>query len=172
MRNKVLVLIVVLFTLGSTSAVDAASAPPQVCNSDLTNGAKHGYEVFTAYLANSMAEALWPYYKLGRSKNDAWVAAATNRLESRYYDQARAVIEKRVAGWPRGIQKVPVPHVEVTCLNTYLSTDTALLTTTETWKVTTKSGKLLYAEKNQTHHITMHRVPGLILHKWVVTSGV
>jgi hypothetical protein len=36
--------------------------------------------------------------------------------------------------------------------------------------VVANGGRVLFAENNQPHTITMHRVPGVVLHKWVVTD--
>ena len=46
----------------------------------------------------------------------------------------------------------------------------AVLRTHETWRVATAGGQVLFAETDHPHTITMRRVPGVVLHKWVVTD--
>lgn len=132
--------------------------------------AGHVYEVCTAYIANSSLAVLVPYYKYANGSNTTLRRYVTYRLGSRYSGQAYRLITARVAQWPTGTMEVAVPYIRIIAVHSSLRTNTATLTTQETWQVTTQTGRVVYQERNQRHTITMHRVPSYILHKWVVTN--
>lgn len=48
--------------------------------------------------------------------------------------------------------------------------NTARIATHESWRVSTATGRVLFAETAKRHVVTMRRVPGLVLHKWVVAG--
>lgn len=129
------------------------------------------YEVCTAYVGNSSLLALVPYYKWANSSNPARAVAVTNRLRSRYYGAARRLIAGRVNGWPAGENKVSIPLFTILSVSSDLEHNRAILRTRETWRVRTKSnGRTIYREIGRPHRITMKRVQGLVLHKWVVSA--
>lgn len=130
----------------------------------------HVYEVCTAYLANSSLAVLVPYYKYATSSNGTLARYVSYRLGSRYTGQAKNVIVQRVKGWPTGTHDVAVPVIKILSVHSSLTTNTATLQTEESWKVTTKSGRVIYRETNRHHTVTMHRVQSYLLHKWVVTN--
>ncbi len=125
-------------------------------------------EVCTAYIANATLAARLPYYKFARSDNAAQARLARYRLESRYVGRARAKIVGQVSRWPRGRPNVDLPRVKITSAR--VSENRATLVTKETWKVRASSGRVLFSEKQRRHTITMQRVEGLVLHKWVVAA--
>lgn len=131
-------------------------------------GNRH-YEVCTAYIANASLAARYPFYQFGSSSNAARRQAATNRLESRYTGQARAELESQVADWPSSVS-ARIPDISIRMVAVSSDENSATLVTRESWRVTSSSGTVLFAETNQEHTVYMARVPGLILHKWVVTD--
>lgn len=125
----------------------------------------HLYEACFAYVFNDSALALRGYYADPSKTGDA--------LEGflyRYRAQARSLIAGRVAGWPPGRNTVGLPKITILKASSSLVTNTAQLTTQETWRVTDSSGNLVYAENNRLHQISMARVQGKLLHIWVVTA--
>lgn len=130
----------------------------------------HVYEVCSAYIFNSSLAVLVPYYKYVHNGNTALERYVSYRLGSRYTGQANTLMKNRVAHWPAGTMEVGVPTIHISSVHSSLATNTATLVTSETWHVTTQSGRPVYQENNRRHVITMHRVPSYILHKWVVTN--
>lgn len=130
----------------------------------------HEYEVCTAYVFNSSIADLVPYYAYAHSSNASLARFVQYRLGSRYTGQAAQLIRNRVAAWPPGHTDVAVPDIKILAVNSSLATNTATLTTEESWQVTTESGQVLFAETDAPHTITMRRVQSYILHKWVVTN--
>lgn len=131
---------------------------------------QHQYEICTAYIANSSLSALLPYYKYVHSPNSARRAAALNRLKSRYYGSARRLIVHRVAGWPRGENHVSLPDISIVTVYSEKDANRATMVTRESWRVTSGSGRVLRSEKKGMHMVSMRRVRGLVVHKWVVTA--
>ncbi len=127
-------------------------------------------EVCTAYVFNSSLAARLPYYKYGRSPNSARSKAALDRLESRYSGSALAQIQAQVRGWPVGETNIDVPIVRVESLSVSTDGNQAVLTTRESWEVKRAGETLLFKEQGARHVIKLERVPGLVLHKWVVTE--
>jgi hypothetical protein len=127
------------------------------------------YEVCTAYVFNCSLTARLPYYKFGSSDNAARRSAALNRLESRYRSAALTYITGQVRNWPSTVD-VSVPRIEIKAVTVSSDQNRAVLRTQESWGVTTASGRNLFSENSRGHIIRMQRVPGLVLHKWVVTS--
>jgi hypothetical protein len=127
------------------------------------------YEVCSAYVFNCSLAARLPYYKFGSSDNAARRSAALNRLESRYRSGALTYITRQVRNWPATVD-VSVPHISIKTVTVSSDQNRAVLRTRESWNVTTKNGGNLFSETSQPHIIRMQRVPGLVLHKWVVTS--
>ncbi|HKP18062.1 MAG TPA: hypothetical protein VJT84_06250 [Gaiellaceae bacterium] len=125
-------------------------------------------ETCTAYIANASLAARVPYYKLARSTNPAHARLARYRLESRYVGAARLAIERQTGRWPHGTAKVDVPRIAI--LSVRVTGNTAVLATRETWHVTSGSGRVLFAQTRKRHTVTMKRVPGVALHKWVVAA--
>jgi hypothetical protein len=127
------------------------------------------YEVCTAYVFNASLGARLPFYKFGNSTNEARRSLATHRLESRYTGQALARIKNQIAGWPSSVD-VAVPRISIKAVSVSSGHNRANLLTRETWEVHSKSGRLLYQENAKSHQVRMSRVPGLVLHKWIVNS--
>jgi hypothetical protein len=149
------------------SAIDAARASAKVC----LHVDRHQYEVCTAYVANASYLARLPFYKLGRSTDQDVARTFKERLESRYTGAARAQLERQTAGWPGPSQlDVFLPTIRIDSVTVAANLSTARLTTHETWLVRTEGGRTLFSERDGAHVITLARVPGLVLHKWVVTS--
>lgn len=132
------------------------------------HGNRH-YEVCTAYIANASLAARYPFYQFGSSGNTARRLAATNRLESRYTGQARAELESQVADWPPNVS-ARIPNISIRMVTVSSDENSATLVTREGWRVTSSSGAVLFVETDQEHTVHMARVPGLVLHKWVVTD--
>lgn len=135
--------------------------------------AGHAYEVCFAYMVNCATGALLPYYKFGRSPNLARAFGFRNRFESRYFDQARQLFEQRLADWQHGGEADVSYSVHVVSVSSDLKTNTAHLVTLESWSVTINTPNGIfpaYTEPSSMHHITMKRIPGFLLHKWVVTN--
>ena len=125
-------------------------------------------EVCTAYVANASLAARYPYYQLGHSTNHTLASAALDRLGSRYTGTAYRSLVQQTAGWPASVQ-VSIPEIHIDSVTVAADDNTAVLHTRETWRVATGE-RVLFAENNQPHTVTMHRVPGVVLHKWVVTD--
>jgi hypothetical protein len=133
---------------------------------------RHQYEVCYAYVVNDTYLARVPYYEFGR--DPSLRATDLTRFASRFYNPARRSIERQARGWPRHVD-VSAPRIRIVghvVVSANLAT--ATLHTIETWRVRTESGRLLFAETNDHHVITLHRTPTMLcalghcLHKWVV----
>lgn len=156
---------------GSSSAQTATQ--PAVDETDdehpCLRATNHEYEVCTAYIANASAAVLVPYYKYANS-TDGWQRFSTYRLSSRYVGDAYMTIQDRTASWPSGVHEVSVPDIHIVSVDSDLADNTATVVTRESWKVTDQTGQIIYQEMDQSHTITMQRVPSYVLHKWVVTN--
>jgi len=149
------------------SAVDAARASAKVC----LHVDRHQYEVCTAYVANASYLARLPFYKFGRGSDASVARTFKEHLESRYTGAARSRLERQTASWPGPTHlDVFLPTIRIDSITVAADLSTARLTTHETWLVRTESGQTLFSERNAAHVITLARVPGLVLHKWVVTA--
>jgi hypothetical protein len=156
-------------TLGPTgpSAKDATRTATHSC----LQVTRHQYEVCVAYVANASYLARLPFYKFGRSPNADLAHTSRQRLESRYTGAARAQIERQTSTWPASGQvDVFLPSIHIDAVRVAADLSTATLTTHETWLVRTQGGATLFSERNAPHTITLARVPGVVLHKWVVTA--
>jgi hypothetical protein len=179
--KKVFLTVLVIF--GSTFVVPAASvfaqsntntvaAPPATESSTQRTCFRFDnrqYEVCSAYVFNASLGARLPYYKFGSSDNAARRTAALNRLESRYRSTALTYLTLQVRSWPTSVD-VSVPRISIKSVSVSADQNRAVLRTQETWNVKTEAGRYLFSENSQMHIIRMQRVPGLVLHKWVVTS--
>jgi hypothetical protein len=156
-------------TLGPTgsSAKDATRTAAHTC----LHISRHQYEVCVAYVANASYLARLPFYKFGRSSNADLARISRQRLESRYSGAARAQIEQQTATWPPPSElDVYLPSIHIDSVAVAADLSTATLTTHETWLVRTERGTTLFSERDAPHTITLARVPGLFLHKWIVTG--
>lgn len=149
---------------GNSTMTDTGTDYPCLRYSD------HVYEVCSAYVANASLAVLVPYYKYAASPNTGTSRYVGYRLGSRYYGDAYDTIRNRVAAWPGGTRDVAIPTIRILSVSSNLQTNTATLTTEETWRVTDKNDRIVYQESNVRHAITMQRVPSYFLHKWVVTD--
>jgi|SRR5215471_12167055 len=160
----------------STNQTSAAllTASSDTNQGDVTDSclqyADHEYEVCVAYIFNASLADLLPYYKYAHSPNTSVRDFIHYRLGSRYIGQANTLLQNRVANWPEGTMSVAIPRIKITSVNASLATNTATLTTIESWKVTNSSRQVIYQENNAHHTSTMQRVPSYLLHKWVVTN--
>ena len=155
-------------TLGPTgpSAKDATRTATHSC----LHISRHQYEVCVAYVANASYLARLPFYKFGHSGNADLAHTAKQDLESRYTGAARAKIERQTATWPSpGELDVYLPSIHIDSVAVAADLSTATLTTHETWLVRTERGTTLFSERDAPHTIALARVPGLLLHKWIVT---
>jgi hypothetical protein len=175
------------------SSVSVAPAPPpSTAELPLVNSSasaqsvcaevdQHQYEVCFAYLFNDTLLSRVPFYKSSRSQDPGFYeatregcvghtlgSAVTCRLWSRYYGSARTMLQQQTANWPKHVDVAP-PHVTIDAVESNLATNSATIQTHENWQVTANEN-VLFAENNQPHTITLERVSGLVLHKWVVTS--
>jgi hypothetical protein len=150
------------------AAVVAVVAPAGTPSACLQLEARR-VEVCTAYVANATLAARVPFYKFARD-TPARSRAARFRLESRYVGKARTYVENQVRSWPPGRPDVDVPRIEILSLSLSADESSATLVTRETWHVETGAGRVLFAEARRRHVVSMHRLEGVVLHKWVVTS--
>lgn len=130
----------------------------------------HVYEACFAYVVNDSNWALVRYYAKAHSADPSRAGGVLEDFQYRYRGSARQLIAGRVAAWPSGENIVAVPRITIINASSSLLSNSASLTTRETWRVTANSGQVLYAENNRLHHISMSRVQGKLLHIWVVTS--
>lgn len=146
------------------------SQPVAVRDTDpcLSTAPRH-VEVCTAYVSNSTLFARVPFYRYATSTNRALAQDVTNRLASRYSGQAFQYVYNQVTGWPSTVD-VAAPSISIRTVDVTPDQNFATLTTVETWRVTTEQGAPLFVENGAFHTVHMARVPGVILHKWVVTS--
>jgi hypothetical protein len=153
---------------------DASSLVSRGCE----HFSRHQYEVCYAYLVNDSLLARVPYYQVGRQPVLGPLALV--RLKSRYYGAARRFIIDQTKGWPRQVD-VAVPGIRIVGpVRVSANLATATITTIETWLVRaeppagSKSGRVLFAETNARHTISLDRTPTILclaghcLHKWVV----
>ncbi|MBX4197644.1 hypothetical protein KW801_03785 [Candidatus Saccharibacteria bacterium] len=163
--------VIVLVALSLLLPAASGAAPRQVGSTKAClHTAQHEHEVCTAYVVNCALISLAPYYVFVRSANPARRKKVVGRLKSRYHDSALTLIRERTAWWPRGENRVGLPDINILSVKVDLSANQAILVTRESWQVTSSKGLDLYREDHQRHVIIMRRVPGLILHKWVVTA--
>ncbi len=156
-------------TLGPTgpSAKDATRTATHSC----LHISRHQYEVCVAYVANASYLARLPFYKFGHTTNAGVARTSKQHLESRYTGAARAQIERQTANWPPPDQlDVYLPSIHIDSVTVAADLSTATLATHETWLVRTERGTTLFSERNAPHTIALARVPGLLLHKWIVTA--
>jgi hypothetical protein len=155
-----------LGNLSGQSAVLPATTPST--HPCLSYQQRH-YEVCTAYIFNSSFAARLPYYTYAKSPNPAWARLADYRLSSRYSGQAYQMLQDQVRSWPAGTATVSMPTITIRSVSVTSDLNFATLQTSESWEVRSPSNALLLREQNRAHTISMQRVPGLILHKWIVT---
>lgn len=165
-------LVAVLAAAAVTGLVATPSATPRQAGtiSACAHYAGHLYEACFAYVVNDSGKVLRKFYAEGHSADTSQAGDALEDFHYRYRGQARSLVAQRVAKWPKGRNIVAVPRITIIKASSSLVNNTAQLTTRETWRVTTTSGKVLYAENNRLHDISMRRVQGKLLHIWVVTS--
>jgi hypothetical protein len=147
----------------------AAQTQRPAVTGDCLHYAGHVYEVCTAFVFNCTTAAMLPYFKYAHSPNRARAIAAKYRLESRYIGQARRKLESMVSKWPSGEAHVRLTRLSITSARSSLATNSATLHVKWSWFVFFPNGQFR-AETNHPHTISMRRVPGLILHKWVVAG--
>lgn len=157
-------------TAAAMLAVPAAQSRPAGTISQCASLKGHVYEACFAYVVNDSLLALRNYYRLANSNDPYDSLGAGEDFQYRFRGAAYRLIQQRVAGWPAGTNTVYLPRITIISARASLATNTAHLTTRETWRVTTSSGRVLFAENNKLHHITMARVRGKLLHIWVVTA--
>jgi hypothetical protein len=150
---------------GGGPSGSGGTAPPHAC---LTVEPRH-LEVCTAYVANATVAGRYPYYQLGHSSNRTLADAATSRLRSRYTDQAYQYLVRQTAGWPSSV-KVDLPNIRIDSVTVPADARSAVLRTHESWRVEDDAGRVLFVETNRAHVITLRRVPGVLVDKWVVAA--
>jgi hypothetical protein len=186
-RSAVLIGVIVAFAanpafVGQAQALSGISLPsisglsagndsvplPEITSHPCLSGSTRHFEVCFAYIVNCSYEARLPYYNFGNSDNSSRGNLAAHRLSSRYQSQGLALIRSQVAGWNTAEPDVSLPKISILSVNVSADENTAVVATKETWRVSDAGGHVLFEETNQPHTITMHRVKGIILHKWVV----
>lgn len=172
MRVVIVISVGIALLVGGAGSLSAASIPIRETSSisECLHYTGHRYEACFAYVVNDSLFALRPYYANAHSANPTKAGNALEDFYYRYRSAARQLIASRVSVWPNGENIVAVPRITVIKARSSLVSNSALLVTRETWRVTTTSGRVLYAEKNRRHHISMRRVQGRYLHIWVVTA--
>ena len=153
---------------GHAGGSPSASRPNSTVHACRNVPSRH-LEVCTAYIANASLAARYPYYKFGRSTNHTVASAALDRLGSRYTGVAYRSLVRQTAGWPASVH-ASLPDIHIDSVTVAADDSSAVLHTRETWHVAANGGQVLFAENNQSHTITMRRVPGVVLHKWVVAD--
>lgn len=126
---------------------------------------RHQYEVCSAYFYASGLR--WAFYRYGRGQTLGSVVK--DKLEDRYWSSARAQIERQAAGWPADVETT-APRITIVAISVNQAITSATLTTRESWDIQAQNGPVLFQETRATHHITLKKVPSILLHKWVVTS--
>jgi hypothetical protein len=168
-RHYAMLLVLAALAVGPAQA----QANPTGVKSNITVCAHfsgHLYEACFAYLINDSGIALRNFYANAHSADSSQAGDSLEDFHYRFRGQARTLITGRVAKWPKGRNIVGIPTISIVKASSSLVTNTARLTTRETWRVVTSAGKVLYSEPSLVHHITMARVRGKFLHIWVVTS--
>jgi hypothetical protein len=127
-------------------------------------------EICTAYVVNASLAARLPYYKYGRSPIPSRAKVALDRLQSRYSGRAVNSVQSQASAWPADETDVSIPSIRVNKVSVSSDENLATLQTQERWEVKTPDGTVLFRETGANHEITMERLPGLVLHKWVVTG--
>ena len=163
-------------TSGTASPVGSDSTP--LVSQGCAHFSRHQYEVCYAYLVNDSLLARVPFYEVGRQSLLA--PLALTRFKSRYYGMAQRFIIDQTKGWPSQVD-VSVPSIRIVgAVRVSANLATATITTIETWLVRaeprpgSRSGRVLFAEKNSRHTISLERTPTILcafghcLHKWVV----
>lgn len=142
---------------------------------NLSKYRNHEYEACTAYVSNASTVALGGLYKFGNNRIGYLSGAARHHFETRYWGDARQMIESRVDDWPK-VSNLTGNRVHmnlsVLSLSSNLKKDRALLQTQEAAMVTEKHGQVIYDEASQTKDVTLCRgtLPGHPLHEWFVVS--
>jgi len=162
----------------SITGTQATASTPVSVSRGCAHFQRHQYEVCYAYVVNDTWLARVPYYMFGRDAVSG--PSALTRMKSRYYGPTRRFIIGQTRGWPQHVD-VSVPRIRIVgqvAVSANLAT--ATLHTFETWLVRVKSGsgrklgRVLFAETNVHHTITLDRTPTMLclgghcLHKWVV----
>lgn len=124
---------------------------------------RHQYEVCAAYFYASGLR--WAYYRYSRSL----AGLVTAKLEDRFWTPARQQLENQTAGWPEDVDTT-APRISILAVDVNLKANSAQLTTRESWLVQQADGPVLFQEIDAVHHITLMRMPSIVLHKWVVTN--
>ena len=162
------------YRLNSTASSSSLATPTTAKTTNpclrVTN---HEYEVCSAYIANSSVAVLVPYYKYAQSSSrdsQSLQQFVTYRLGQRYVEPVYSSIRARVATWPAGAYDVSIPNIKILSVTSSVKTNSATLTTRETWIVKNRSNQIVYQEQNMPHTVIMQRVPSYILHKWVVSD--
>jgi len=152
------------------AAVPAAQTRSGGTISACAHYAGHTYEACFAYIFNDSGLALRNYYRLGQSPDFGKAQDVNQDLLYRFYGDAMWQIVQRVGRWPIGVNVVPLPRISIVSATSSLDANLALLTTRESWRVTTGSGRVLFSKTNWLRHVTMCRVKGKLLHVWVVVK--
>lgn len=128
------------------------------------------YEACIAYVFDaSFADAI-PYYQYIKSSNSALANFVSDRIKTEYSGQAIDALKARVAGWPQGNMEVSTPNIKVLSLSSDVTSNTAYISTQETWRVETEAGRNLFQETKAHHVITLQHVQGQPTDDWVVVS--
>jgi hypothetical protein len=154
----------------------AAGAPPAAASTEAcATLVDRRLQICTAYVVNATLLARVPFYLAAGTENDTLLRLARHRLESRYRGAARAAIVAQVAAWPPGDVDVEAHDVDIDAVSVGPRGRRAVLRTRETWLVrkrhsATGAATAVFQEVDRAHDVTMARVRGIVLHKWVVVA--
>jgi hypothetical protein len=163
-----------MIAVACSSTPAPGSEPASPVSHGCEHFSRHQYEVCYAYLVNDSLLARVPYYEVGRQA--LLGPLALTRFKSRYYGAAQRFIIGQAKGWPGDVD-VSVPVIRIVgAVRVTANLATATITTIETWLVRAESGRVLFAETNARHTISLRRTPTILcafghcLHKWVVVQ--
>ena len=150
--------------------VDGALDCTQFLNTnDLGNGR---YRACFDYIVDSAESSLQGYYKFGNSKVNYIRDAAKHHLESRYFLGSRAVAERRVSGWPKGVNTVH-EKVDLVSISANTLAERALIRTREQWDIVDSQGDHIFRQASHVegHTLCHARLPGYVDASWLVVKN-
>lgn len=138
--------------------------------------ARSKVEICSSYITFSLFKSLGGYLKFGNSTNNVKSNNYRSSFEGFFYGQPRTQTEAQVRKLPKSPDsflgnEVDIHDVEVGEPDVDLADNRAYVTVQQSVEVTRRNDrKILMPEKTTRRTITMCRIPGLALHRWVVVS--
>lgn len=157
--------------INSDPTITTVSTSPPTTDPNLACLSTHPrqWEICTAYTVNASLTARYPYYQAADSSDQHLASAARDRLGSRYTGRAFDILATQTQSWPTNIT-VQLPIIRISHIDIAADGQTATLATRETWRVTDRDNQPRFEEKDKPHIITLAKIPGVVLEKWVVTD--